>query len=107
MSDFAEKIKRHYAGLELGAIEVPEWGLTIHVRPATIRQSAEILAESDQFRQTCKMIQVRSKREDGSPMFDAQDFAAMVDYGEVGVINRVVDQIMAVGDLEEGEAKKQ
>ena len=106
MSAFAEKIKSHYAGLPMGTVEVPEWGLTLHVRPATIGQSAIILKESDQFRQACRLIQIRGKKEDGFPVFDEQDFDAMVTHGEITVINRLVDEIMAMGDLEEGEAKK-
>ena len=106
MSGFAEKIKAHYSGLQLGKIDVPEWGLTIYVRPATIGQSATILAEADQFRQACRMIQVRAKKEDGLPLFDQADFEAMVSHGEVTVVNRIVDEIMKIGDLEEGEGKK-
>jgi hypothetical protein len=106
MSQFAEKIKRHYAGLALGKVEVPEWEVTIHVRPATIGQSATILKEVDQFRQACRLIQIRAKKEDGSPLFDESDFEAMVSHGEVSVINRIVEQIVDLGDLEEGEAKK-
>jgi hypothetical protein len=107
MSAFAEKIKAHYAGLPMGSIEVPEWGLTVYVRPATIQQSATILKEPDQFRQACRLLQVRCRKEDGFPVFDEQDFEAMVSHGEVSVINRLVDEVMNLGDLEEGEAKKQ
>lgn len=106
MSAFAEKIKAHYAGLALGSIDVPEWGTTIFVRPATIGQSAAILAEKDQFRQACRLIQVRAKKEDGSPMFDEDDFSAMVSHGDVATINRLVDQIVGLGDLQEDEGKK-
>jgi len=106
VSGFAEKIKRHYAGLPLGTVEVPEWDVVLHVRPATIGQSAGILKEKDQFRQACRLIQVRAKKEDGFPLFDEADFETMVSHGEVSVINRIVDEIMSMGDLEEGEAKK-
>ena len=106
MSAFAEKIKAHYAGLPMGAIEVPEWDITVYVRPATIGQSARILKEDDQFRQACRLIQVRCRKEDGFPVFDEQDFDAMVTHGEVSVITRLVDDVMELGDLEEGEAKK-
>lgn len=106
MSAFVERIKSHYAGLPLGTVDVPEWGVTMHIRPATIGQSAEILKEADQFRQACRLIQVRAKKEDGLPLFDDADFEAMVSHGEVTVINRVVDDIMSIGDMEEGEAKK-
>lgn len=106
MSAFAEKIKQHYAGLPLGSIEVPEWGLTIYVRPATVGQSAAILAEKDQFRQACRLVQVRSKKEDGTVLFDQEDFEAMVSAGEVSVINRLVEEIVSLGDPEEDDAKK-
>lgn len=106
MSEYAEKIKRHYAGLALGTVAVPEWDVTLHIRPATIGQSAEILKEHDQFRQACRLIQVRAKKEDGSPLFDQQDFDVMVSHAEISLINRIVDDIVALGDLEEGEAKK-
>ena len=106
MSQFAEKIKRHYAGLELGTIPVPEWDVVLHIRPATAGQSAAILEETDQFRQACKLIQVRAKNADGSPMFDEEDFRAMLTHGEVSVINRVVGEIVGIGDLEEEDAKK-
>ena len=106
MSAFADKIKAHYAGIALGSVEVPEWNLTLYVRPATIGQSAAILKESDQFRQACRMIQVRAKKEDGTPLFDEDDFSAMVSHGEVYVINRVVDEISKLGDISEEDGKK-
>lgn len=107
MSAFAERIKAHYSGAQLGSIEVPEWGLTIYVRPATVGQSSAILAEKDQFHQACRLIQVRSKKEDGSPMFDQSDFEAMITYGDVSLINRLVEQIVSIGDPKEGDGKKQ
>jgi len=106
MSAFTENIKAHYAGLPMGTVEVPEWGLTLYVRPATIGQSATILKEKDQFRQACRLIQIRGKKDDGCSVFDEQDYEAMVSHGEITVINRLVDEIMALGDLEDGEAKK-
>jgi len=106
MSAFAEKVKQHYAGLTLGSLEIPEWGVTIYVRPATVGQSAAILAEKDQFRQACRLIQVRAKKEDGTPMFDEFDFSAMVSHGEVSIINRLVEEIISIGDPEEGDEKK-
>lgn len=106
MSQFAEKIKAHYAGLELAQVQVPEWDLVIHVRPATIGQSAAIMAEQDEWHQACKLIQVRAKDAEGKPLFDEADFEAMVRYGETALINRLVGEITAVGDLEQGDAKK-
>ena len=106
MSAFAEKLKAHYAGIALGSIDVPEWGVTLFIRPSTIGQSAAILAEPDQFRQGVRLIQVRAKQEDGSPLFDEDDFSAMISHGETAVINRVVEQIMAIGDIPEDEIKK-
>ena len=106
MSSLAERLKAHYAGLPMGKVEIPEWGDTIYVRPATVGQSAAILAESDQFRQACKLIQVRAKKEDGSPMYNEADFEAMISGAEVSVVNRVVEDIVGLGDIEEGDGKK-
>ena len=69
-------------------------------------QSAAILAEKDQFRQACKLIQVRAKKEDGSPMYNEADFEAMISGAEVSVVNRVVEDIVGLGDIEEGDGKK-
>ncbi len=106
MSKFAEKIKAHYASAEMGTVDVPEWGVVIHVRPATIGQSSAIIGEDDQFRQACKLIQVRSKDAEGKPMFDQSDFEAMVKYGDTSLINRIVGEIVDIGDVDEEDAKK-
>lgn len=107
MSNFADKMKSRYASLPLGKVEVPEWELVIHVRPATIGQSSRIMSESDNFKRACRMIQVRAKKEDGSPLFDEDDYSAMVTHGEVDVIERVASAIRDLDDEEvEEDAKK-
>ena len=106
MSEFAERIKAHYAGIALRKIEVPEWGTTIYVRPATVGQSSAIMAEPDQWHQACKLIQVRAKKEDGTQLFDEADYRAMLSSGETSLINRLVDEIVNE-DIGEEEAKKQ
>ena len=105
MSKFAEKIKAHYAGVALRQVFVSEWDTTIYVRPATVGQSSAIMNEPDQWHQACKLIQVRAKDENGKPLFDEADFKAMVTYGDVSLINRLVDEIVNE-DVGEDEAKK-
>ena len=106
MSKLAEKIKAHYAGVQLGQVVVPEWDLTIYVRPATIGQSSAIMQEADQWHQACRLIQVRAKDAEGKPLFDQSDFEAMVKYGDTALINRIVGEIVDIGDAKPEELKK-
>ena len=51
------------------------------------------------------MLQVRCRKQDGFPLFDDQDFDAMITHGDMSVVTRLVDDILAL-DPEEGEVKK-
>lgn len=106
MSKLAETIKAHYAGVQLGQVVVPEWDLTIYVRPATIGQSAAIMKEEDQWHQACRLIQVRAKDSEGKPLFDQTDFEAMVKYGDAALINRIVSEMIDIGEPKRDDAKK-
>lgn len=102
MSAFAGKLKTAYAARSLRAVEVPEWEVTLYVGPMTVGQASRFSSESDDFRRACRIIQVRAKKEDGMPLFDEEDFDAMVSHGEAEVIANVARRIMDDdGDHEE------
>lgn len=94
MSAFAGKLKTAYTARALRAVEVPEWDMVLYVGAMTVGQASRFSAETDDFKRACRIIQVRAKKQDGSPLFDEEDFDAMVSHGVADVIAGVAREIM-------------
>lgn len=101
MSGFSKRIKDAYAARSLRPVEVPDWDLTVYVGPLTVGQASRFSAEPDDFKRACRIIQVRAKKADGTPLFDEEDYDALISHGEAELIARVASDIMRDPDPEE------
>jgi hypothetical protein len=110
VSAFASKVEANYQTRIARTVAVPEWDMVLTVFPMTIAQMAKIEAEDDKFRRLVRIIQVRGKREDGSPMFDEADVDKLCSYGigtfGIEVVGRVAAEIMDDLPSQEAVAKK-
>lgn len=98
MSAFAAKVEAAYAASVAREIRVPEWELTLHIRPLTIAQLARIQSEDDMAKRAVRVIQVRGRDSQGRAVLDEADFIALCTNG-VGpyspeIIGRVAREIM-------------
>lgn len=98
MSEFAKRVESAFKSRSVRTVEVPEWGLTLHIAPVTILQLQKINGESDIFRRCARILQVRAKNEQGLPLFDEQDYEMLCSHGigEYGpdVVVRVAAEVM-------------
>lgn len=102
MSALARKINANFAARKSRVVTVPEWGVDIHVFPLTLGQLSRINEEKDPMKRLVQIILVRSRKEDGTLLFDAEDAEALMAEG-VGpygpdVVMRVCAE-MGVGEF--------
>ena len=81
MSKIAAKISKAFASRAHRVVEVPEWGETLHVFPLTLEQLSRINEESDPMRRLVRILMVRARKEDGTPLFDIEDAEAFLSKG--------------------------
>ena len=98
MSQLTADIQAAFATRASRTVEVPEWKRTLTVFPLTIAQLTKIQSETDPFRRAARIVQVRAKTPEGSPLFDETDMETLCmygigDYGPV-VIARVAAELM-------------
>lgn len=110
MSALAGKVNAAFKARKSRIVHVPEWGLDIHVFPLTLGQLARIKEETEDMRRLVRVLLVRARKEDGSPLFDAEDAEALMAEG-VGiygpdVLMRVVMEIGAGEFQDEAAAEK-
>lgn len=111
MSALARKINAAFTARKSRVVTVPEWGVDIHVFPLTLGQLSRINEEKDPMKRLVQIILVRSRKEDGSLLFDAEDAEALMAEG-VGaygpdVIMRVCAQLGAGDEFpDEAAAEK-
>lgn len=111
MSGFAKKIEANFGARKSRVIRVPEWdNLEIHVFPLTMGQISRIDEESDDMKRVIRKLIVRARKEDGTPIFDAEDAEALLAQG-VGpygpdVVTRVVLEIQKEDRLDEAAVEK-
>ena len=106
MGKLAGMIESDFRNRKARVVEVPEWDMSLYIFPLTIGQLETIEAEVGIYKQACRAIVTRSKNEDGSPMFDEQDFAKMITHSGSGrftlkILGRIKREIMA--DIDERE----
>lgn len=110
MGALAAKIGQAFKDRTHRELEVPEWGVTIHVFPLTLGNLARINEETDPMRRLVRIIMVRARNADGTPMFDLADAEALMDKGTGDFGPDVVMRVCAeLGDAvapDEAEAEK-
>ena len=110
MGDLARKVGRAFKERKHRLVEVPEWGMTLHVFPLTLGQLSRINEETDPMKRLVRVIMVRARKEDGQPLFDIDDAEALVgegvgDYGPE-VIMRVCTEMGSGEFTDEAAAEK-
>ena len=81
MGAFAGKVRAVFDARESRVVSVPEWEQSFTVFPMTISQLQKIQGETDVFRRAARIIQVRGKNADGSPILNNDDFEELCGYG--------------------------
>lgn len=96
MSQLERSIKDHYDALSAQRVKivVEEWNTEFWVAPMTIGQACKIDSEDDNYLRACRIIQVRAKKEDGSPAFDEGDYQTMVSHGTADLVFDVGSKIV-------------
>lgn len=110
MSAFASKVSRAFKERKHRILEVPEWGVTIHVFPLTLGQLSRIQEETDPMKRLVRVLMVRARKADGTPLFDLEDCEALLAEGVDGfgpdVVMRVVTEIGVSEFTDEAQAEK-
>lgn len=97
--DLLGQAKLHFADLVKGEarlLEVPEWGLSLYVRPPNVRERSRMveLSQAGKIEGFAEMIVMRARTEAGVPMFQRaqiDEFATRVD---ARVLERVCLEIL-------------
>lgn len=110
MGLLAKKVNESFKARKSRVLHVPEWGLDLHIFPLTLGQLARIKEETDDMRRLVRILLMRARKEDGTPIFDAEDCEALLaegvgDYGP-DVVMRVVTEIGAGEFDDEAQAEK-
>lgn len=110
MSALANKARAAFKARKSRVLHVPEWGLDLHIFPMTLGQLGRIKEEADELKRMVRILLVRARNEDGTPIFDADDAEALIaegvdDYGP-DVIIRVVTEMGAGDFTDEAQAEK-
>lgn len=105
MGSLATKIGQAFKDRKHRELEVPEWGVTIHVFPLTLGNLQRINEITDPMERLVRILLVRARKADGTPMFDLADCEALMaegvgDYGP-DVVMRVCAEL---GDVPTDEA---
>lgn len=101
MSALARKINAAFSARKSRVVTVPEWGVDIHVFPLTLGQLSRINDEKDPMKRLVQIILVRSRKEDGSLLFDAEDAEALMAEGVGPYGPEVIMRVCAeLGDSE-------
>lgn len=113
MGKLSDRIEQNFRQASAKPVVVPEWGLTIYVFPLTLGQLSKIDAEEDPFKKAVRAIVVQAKHEDGSPMFDEEDYSKLLSHGMgpygPAVISRVrleISNLSASAPMDSEEAEK-
>ena len=110
MGLLADKIERAFKDRQHRTVEVPEWGMTLHVFPITLGQLSRINEETDPMKRLVRIILLRARDDKGEMIFDNLDAEAMLAKG-IGlygpeVIMRVCTEL-GVGEFtDEAAAEK-
>jgi len=97
MGALARKINQSFKERKFRLVEVPEWGVTIHVFPLTLGQLSRINEETEPMKRLVRVLFIRSRDAEGQPLFDQADIESLLaegvgDYGP-DVVMRVVSQL--------------
>jgi len=97
--DLLATAKAHFhdqiAGLST-ALEVPEWGLTLHVRPANLRERARmvVLARAGDLEGMAEMLVLRARTAEGKPVFQRAQLDELATRVDTRIVERIAQQIM-------------
>ena len=111
MGALARKINAAFTARKSRVVTVPEWGVDIHVFPITLGQLSRINEEKDPIKRMVEVVLIRSRKEDGTLLFDREDVEALIAEG-VGpygpdVVTRVCAQLGAGDEFpDEAAAEK-
>ena len=110
MGSLAGKVGRAFKERKHRILEVPEWGMTLHIFPLTLGQLSRIQEETDPMKRLVRILMVRARDEKGEPLFDLEDCEALMaqGVGDFGpdVVMRVCTQIGAGEFADEAQAEK-
>lgn len=97
--DLLAKAKAHFhdqiAGLSK-ALEVPEWGLTLYVRPANLRERARMVvwARAGDLEGMAEMLVLRARTAEGKPVFSRGQLDELQTRVDTRVVERLAQLIM-------------
>jgi hypothetical protein len=92
--DLLGQAKQHFADLVRGEqklIEVPEWGLSLYVRPPNLRERSRmvVLSQAAEIIGFAEIVVMRARTEAGVPMFQR----AQIDELATRVDSRVLERV--------------
>lgn len=97
--DLLAKAKAHFRDQITGAsleIEVPEWGLSFHVRPPTLKERARMLelTRARGVGSFAEIVVLRARTAAGVPMFQAAQVGELEGQVDAGVLEVVGTKIL-------------
>lgn len=107
MARAIEKVQAEFAKKSrTRQVEVPEWDLTIHVRPATLETMHQVAGDSEaSSAEICaKTLIHRALDEHGQPMFSQAEIDVLMNQSWLSTVTRVVGEINA--DLTDAMAQE-
>ncbi len=97
--DLLATAKLHFAELVKGeaqSLEVPEWGLTLYVRPPNVRERSRMveLSQAGKLGGFAEMLVLRARTEAGVPMFQRAQIDELATRVDARVLERVCLEIL-------------
>ena len=98
-----EQAKKHFAGINIKKIDVPEWGCTIYAKPLTLKQKGIINAIGDNVESLAELLIMKAQNEQGEKLFRKEDSYELLNKVDPDVLSRVASAIMTGPTVEEQE----
>ena len=101
-----DKVVAHFGGLEVAAIDVPEWDMTIYVKPMTLKEQQALLRKTkdgDDATASVETLIMLAKDENGEPLFTLEDKPKLMRAASPDVVGRVAGEILTAHRIEEAE----
>ena len=105
-----DNVTAHWESVSgLRAMDVPEWGMTIHFRPPNVREAVQIereLQRGGNVSAALMTLVVLARDADGKRLFSDADRAELERKADASVIMRLAAEMFPSDDLTAEDAKK-
>ncbi len=91
-----DRVTEHFAGLNTVVIDVPEWGVSLHVPPPTLEKQMKFLKAADKGNDILTAIEALllfAKDADGAPAFTLEDKQKLLKSSDPAVVGRVAGEV--------------